>query len=51
VLLSQFHYVEPFAGVGGRQLIALLALYLAALIALGWSARAHGRGASPSLSR
>lgn len=44
VLLSQFHYVEPFAGVGGRQLLALLALYLAALIALGWSARAQGRG-------
>jgi hypothetical protein len=51
VLLAQFHYVEPFAAVGGRQLLALLALYLAALIALGWSARAQGGGVSPALSR
>ena len=45
--LSQFHYVEPFAAVGGRQLLALLALYVAALIALGWSVRAQGRGVWP----
>jgi hypothetical protein len=51
VLLAPFHYVEPFAGVGGRQLIALLALYLAALITLGWSARAQGRGVNPAVSR
>jgi len=49
--LALAHYVEPFAGVGGQQLVALLALYGAALIALGWSVRAQGRGVSPALAR
>lgn len=50
-ILGTAHYVEPFAGVGGQQLVALLALYATSLIALGWSARGQGRGSSPALSR
>jgi hypothetical protein len=49
--LALAHYVEPFAGVGGQQLLALLALFGGALIALGWSVRAQGRGVSPAFAR
>lgn len=50
-VLALAHYVEPFAGVGGQQLLALLALFGAALVALGWSVRAQGRGVSIALPR
>src|SRR5215212_1730597 len=50
-VLSTAHYVEPFRGVGGQQLLALLALFGAALIALGWSVRAQERGVSPARAR
>jgi hypothetical protein len=49
--LSTAHYVEPFRGVGGQQLIALFGVYGAALVALGWSARDQGRGVSPAAAR
>jgi hypothetical protein len=50
-VLAVAHYVEPFAGVGGQQLVALLALFGASLVALGWSAKAQGRGVSPAFAR
>ena len=46
-VLAGAQYVEPYRGVGGQQLAVLLALYGASLVALGWSALGHGRGASP----
>lgn len=49
--LAGAQYVEPYRGVGGQQLTALLALYGAALIALGWGARDQGRGVSPAVVR
>ena len=50
-VLASAHYVEPFRGVGGQQLAALLVLYGASLVALGWNARGQGRGASPDAVR
>ena len=50
-VLALAHYVEPFAGVGGQQLLALLALFGTALVALGWSVRTQGRGVSPEFAR
>jgi hypothetical protein len=50
-VLAGAHYVEPFRGVGGQQLSALLALYAASLIALGWCARGQGRGVNPEAAR
>jgi hypothetical protein len=50
-VLATAHYVEPFRGVGGQQLLALLALYAASLIALGWSVRAQGRGVNAAVPR
>jgi hypothetical protein len=47
-VLATAHYVEPFRGVGGQQLAALLAVYGASLAALGWSARDQGRVANPA---
>ncbi|MFN8636842.1 MAG: glycosyltransferase family 87 protein [Chloroflexota bacterium] len=51
IVLGTAHYVEPFAGVGGQQLTALLALYATSLVALAWSVRGQGRGSSPAPSR
>ena len=50
-VLSTAHYVEPFRGVGGQQLVMLLALFGASLVALAWSARDQGRGARPEAVR
>jgi Glycosyltransferase family 87 len=50
-ILAGAQYVEPFREVGGQQLLALLALYAASLVALAWSAASHGRGASPAAVR
>ena len=49
--LAPAQYVEPYRGAGGQQLLALLALYGVALVALGWSVRGHGRGVSPAAAR
>lgn len=50
-VLATAQYVEPFRGVGGQQLVMLLALYGASLVALAWSARGQGRGVSPEAAR
>ena len=50
-VLAGAHYVEPFRGVGGQQLLMLLVLFGASLVALGWSAKGHGRGVSPVAER
>jgi len=50
-VLAGAHYVEPFRGVGGQQLLMLLALFGASLVALGWSAKGQGRGISPTAER
>jgi hypothetical protein len=49
--LANAQYVEPYRGVGGQLLIALLTVYAAALIALGWSVRDQGRASNPALVR
>jgi alpha-1,2-mannosyltransferase len=36
-LLATAHYVEPFRGVGGQQLAALLAVFAVSLLTLRWS--------------
>jgi hypothetical protein len=47
LMLGRAQYVEPYAGVGGYHLAALLALYGASLVALAWAARGQGRGVRP----
>jgi hypothetical protein len=47
LVLVRAQYVEPYAGVGGYNLAALLALYGASLAALAWAARGQGRGVRP----
>lgn len=44
--LAFSQYVEPFARVGGQNLLALLALFAGSLCALGWSARTLESGAA-----
>jgi hypothetical protein len=51
LVLSTAHYVEPYAGVGGQQLFALLLIYVASLAALSWAARDQGGGISPEAAR
>jgi hypothetical protein len=50
-ILAMAHYVEPFAGNGGRQLSALLLVFGASLVALWWVGRRQGVGVSPAASR
>lgn len=50
-VLASAQYVEPYRGVGGQQLLMLLALYGASLVALAWSARGQGRGVNPEAAR
>jgi hypothetical protein len=49
--LSTAHYVEPYAGVGGQQLLALLLVFGASLVALRCASRTQGVGPSPALAR
>ena len=41
-VLAIAQYVEPYRGVGGQQLTALIVVYAVALLALRWSRRAAG---------
>lgn len=50
-VLAPAHYVEPFAGVGGQQLLALLLIYAASLVALWWAERDQRAGTSPEAAR
>lgn len=50
-LLASAHYVEPYRGVGGQLLVALLIVFGASLVALGWSVRDYGDGRRPEPAR
>ncbi|MCC7371939.1 MAG: DUF2029 domain-containing protein [Chloroflexi bacterium] len=51
LLLGSAQYVEPFRGVGGQLLTALLIVFGASLVALGWCVRDQGRGVKPADAR
>lgn len=51
LFLASAEYVEPYRGAGGQLLIALLTVFGASLVALGWIVRDQGRGSSPEPAR
>ena len=51
LFLASAQYVEPYRGAGGQLLIALLTVFAASLVALGWCVRDQGRVNSPEAAR
>lgn len=50
-VLATAHYEEPYRGVGGQQLCALLAVYAVSLASLWWSGDLQRAGTSPESRR